>query len=316
MNMKRGLVFTLCALAAASAASSAMAQATVQLSLNLRYTDPADPSEGGKWWLVAKTDDADGIAAISAYFSNINTAGMAYGNGTGAGASGYAATTAAAIGAITNGGNPYAATIGTAINVVYGQDLAAGPIVADVGQGTGTPGNTGTDPLRNATWNNAAVIATGTFAGGGNAGNQFNRPAFVAAGTNSTDANTLAGTTLGVPAADANVTMIVRGDSVIGLGLNANPAAGIRLGDIDRNGLVNLNDFGGLSANYLQPGVKGWDDGDFNDDGTVNLNDFGALSAAFGQAAPPAPITAIPEPGAAVLLGIALLGLGHRAKRS
>lgn len=314
--MKRGLVFTLCAAALAMGTAATSQAQNVQLSLNLRYTDPANPAEGGKWFLVAKTDDTDGIAGISAYLSNISAAGIAYGNGAGAGASAYPATTAATLGAILNGGNPFAGTFGTAVNVVYGQDTAAGPIVADVGQGTGTPGNTATDPLRNAAWNNAAVIATGTFAGGGNAGNKFNQPAFVAAGANNTDANTLAGTTLGVASQDATTTFVVRGDSVIGLNLNTVPGSGIRLGDIDRNGLVNLNDFGGLSANYLQPGVKGWDQGDFNNDNTVNLNDFGALSAAFGQAAPPAPISAVPEPAAGLLLGIALLGLGHRVKRS
>jgi hypothetical protein len=320
MNMKRGLVFTLCTLAVASLASTAAAQ-NVQLSLNLRYTDPADPSEGGKWFLVAKTDDAEGIAGISAYISNIagGPTAMVYGNGTGVGASAYAATTAATIAAILNGGNPYNTTIGTAINVVYGQDTAAGPIVLDVGQGAGTPGNTAVDPLRNPAWNNAAVIATGTFAGGGNAGNQFNRPAFVTAGTNVTDSNTHSENDTTPPnnaAQDAATTVVVRGDSVISFGLNANPAAGIRIGDVDRNGLVNINDFGGLSANFGPTPGKGWDQGDFNDDGLVNINDFGGLSANFGMAAPPAPVAAIPEPSTALLLGIALLGLGHCVKRS
>jgi hypothetical protein len=308
--MKRGLVFTLCAAALAVGPSFARAQ-NVQLSLNLRYTDPNSPAAGGKWFLVAKTDDTDGIGAISAYISNINVAGIAYGNGSGAGSASYPATTAATLGAILNAGNPFAGTFGTAINVVYGQDTAAGPIVADVGQGAGTPGNTATDPMKNNTWNNAAIIATGTFGA--------TRPAFVAAGTNNTDANTLAGTTLGVAAQDAATTTIVRGDSIISLGLNPNPATGLRPGDANRDGVVNTQDFSILSANF-NVATTGWDQGNFNSAGGTNTQDFSILSANFNQSGVPpgaaAAAGSVPEPTGAVLLGIALLGLGCRAKRS
>ena len=50
--MKRGLVFTLCALAVAAAASVGQAQNDRPTRLNLRYNDPADPTEGGVWYLV------------------------------------------------------------------------------------------------------------------------------------------------------------------------------------------------------------------------------------------------------------------------
>jgi hypothetical protein len=312
MNMKRGLVFSLCALAVAVSASSASAQApTVSLSLNLRYTDPADPSEGGTWQLVAETNSANGIAGISAYISNINTAGMVYGNG--------GSITAATLGAILNGGNPYNTTIGTAVNVVYGQDTAAGPIVAGVGRGDAiaAPGEIATDPLRNATWNGASLIASGTFAGGGAAGNQFNRPAFVVAGANSTDANTLSGLVAPANASiDATTTTIVRGDSQVSFGLNANPLAGLRPGDANRDGAVGAADFSILSGNFGGAPPKGWDTGDFNDSGTVDAADFSILSGNFGQPAPPAPISAVPEPSSALLLSIGLLALGRGFKRS
>jgi hypothetical protein len=273
-----------------------MAQATVQLSLNLRYTDPADPSEGGKWWLVAKTDDTDGIAAISAYLSNVQTIGAAYGNGTGAGASAYATTTASTIGAITNGGNPYIGVFNGVVNLVYGQDLASGPIVADVGQGAGTPGNTGLDPLRHSNWNNAAVIATGMFAGGGNSGNQFNRPAFVPSGSNSTDANTLQGTTLGVPSVDANVTMVVRGDSLGSMNLNSAPGQGLLRGDVNRDFIVNEDDLNLVLLRFQDGPGLGWDVGDVNDDGWVDENDLNQVLLHFADASAPPGISAAIAP--------------------
>jgi hypothetical protein len=310
MNMKRGLVFTLCSLAMVAAASSAMAQApTVQLSLNLRYTDPADPSEGGKWFLVAKTNDTDGIAAISAYISNITpgAATMSYGNGSGAGASAYTTTTAANIGAILNGGNPFAATIGGAVNVVYGQDIATGPIVADVGQNPG-PGNTPNDPLKNAAWNNSAIIANGTFGA--------TRPAFVTAGANSTDANTLAGTTTGVAATDAAVTTTVRGDSLASLGLNPTPTTGLKAGDANRDFVVNSDDLGLLLFNFNQTG-KSWDQGDFNDsaNGAVNSDDLGLLLFNFNTTSPAAAVAAIPEPGTISLAGLAIAAMSFVTRR-
>jgi hypothetical protein len=306
MNMKRGLVLSLSALALAMGSSVAQAQ-NVQLSLNLRYTDPADPSEGGQWFLVAKTDDADGIAGISAYINNINTAGMSYGaNGT----NGYPTVTAAQLGAILNGGQPYNTTIGGAVNVVYGQDTANGPIIVDVGQGAGTPGNVAVDPLRNTAWNNAAVIANGTFGA--------TRPAIAAVGggVNATDANTLASSNTTPPnnsAQDAATTATVRGDSLASLGLNTPANAGLLAGDANRDGSVSGADFNTLAFNFGDTppaGGFGWDQGDFNDDGMVSGADFNSLAFNFGDPAPPAPtVGAVPEPATLGLIGIGAMGI-------
>jgi len=304
MNMKRGLVFSLCALALAAYGSMAHAQ-TVGVSLNLRYNDPANPAEGGTFTLVGKLNTpgtSKGIAAVNAYISNINTAGLAYGAGGNS---------------ITNAGAVYNTAVTGGTNLLYGQDTANGPVTLNIGNGAGTV--LATDPLRNATWNGSTVLITGTFGG--------TRPAFITVGTNTTDSNIFTSTataTAPEPAGavvDANTnTPVVRGDSMTTLGLNSNPAAGLFPGDADRNGDVDISDFGALSAHWFDAPVAAttpglWDKGDFDNNGDIDISDFGALSASWNSGIAPAPISAVPEPAAAVLFGLALLGLGSRRVR-
>jgi hypothetical protein len=59
-----------------------------------------------------------------------------------------------------------------------------------------------------------------------------------------------------------------------------------RFGDADLNGVVNLDDFNRLAANFGQSG-KFWHQGDFNFNGIVNLDDFNKLAANFGLIAGP-----------------------------
>jgi hypothetical protein len=301
MNMKRGLVFSLCALALAAYGSSAIAQ-TVDLSLNLRYTDPADPTEGGTFQLVGKVNNpgtSKGIAAVNAYLSNVNTAGLAY---------------AAGGNSITNAGAVYSTAVTGGTNLLYGQDTSAGTVVLNIGQGAGTV--LANDPLRNAAWNGSTVLITGTFGG--------TRPAFITVGSNTTDANLFTATaTTTTPEAtgavvDANTTMVVRGDSLASLGLNSNPAAGIAAGDVNRDGSVNVLDFNILANNFgKNAGTNGWDQGDTNDDGNVNVTDFNAMANNFGKpsGSPPAPVTAIPEPTALALFGLGMATVGIVRRR-
>ena len=65
---------------------------TVDLSLNLQYTNPANPTLGGAWTLVAKTNSANGIASIHAILSNINAGAI---------------TAQTGIGAVLSGGSPF-----------------------------------------------------------------------------------------------------------------------------------------------------------------------------------------------------------------
>ena len=296
--MKRGLVFAMCALALGLAGQRAHAQANINVSLNLRYTDPANPAEGGTWQLVAKTNDADGIAALRVVLTDVGITGATLNTG---------------IGAITSGvGNPPGApirAIGSSLEVLYGQDLTVANSVLGVGTGDGPggaankPGEIVSDVLKNATWNGASLLASGNFGA--------TRPGFSAVA-----AEVAGGNTMDVPlpkaAVAANVTTTVRGDSLISLGLNTPATAGLRPGDANRDFSVSFADFSALQANYNQaPGTKGWDQGDFNNDGNVSFADFSALQANYNQTSPAptvAALAAVPEPASMALVAMAFGG--------
>ena len=345
--MKRGLVLSMSALALLMAGRDAQAQApggTVNISLNLRYTDPADPVQGGQWFLAVKGPAAGngsgGIAGLSAYLTNIDTSGIVFGSpavGSVPAGSNYVAVTGATLGANvdTPGGTPFNTTfLGSAanpdvpnqiVNVVYGQNnspdpdgggpLPAGAIVANVGK-VGGPGSQGNDPLQNTAWNDSAVLISGTFAGGGTAGNLWNRPAFVTdVGTepNNTDANTYpAGQTnvnpvvTPVAALDADVTLTVRGDSLATLGLEGG-GEGLSVGDPNRDLTIGTADFSIVSNNFFT--AQGWDNGDVDgsSDGQVGTADFSAVSNNFFTSQIPPSAAAVPEPASVALAALGLI---------
>lgn len=309
--MKRGLLLTLCAVALVASANTVQAQApNVALSLNLRYTHPGVPSQGGTWQLVAETNSTIGIAGISAYISNIGSTGVVYGNG--------GAITATTLGALTvgdDGVTPYVDTFGGVVNIQYGQNTAAGPIVGNVGRGDAVVNAPGEiiDPLFNTTWNGASVIASGAFAGGGNAGNNFNRPAFVTSGINSTDTNTLSGTVAPANASiDSTTTTTVRGDSVKHFNLEGgSPLEGLEWGDASRNFAIGTEDFNAVLNNFFTSG-KTWDQGDVGQttpgNGSVGTEDFNSVLNNFFTTQTPPSVGAIPEPATAALAAMGLVG--------
>jgi len=182
--MNRGLVLSLSAIVLGTIGLTAAQAQTVDLSLNLRYTDPANPLEGGTWELVAKVDSGLGISAINALLSDVDN-GVAP-DDIALGGSPAGATTLGAIDPIDPGGaneRPAYLTYnaGFATDLIYAQDITAGS-VGDVGTGVGTPGDNGTDVLRNIAWDNAALIASGTFSSG-------TRPTFTTKNSNFSDSN-------------------------------------------------------------------------------------------------------------------------------
>ena len=85
----------------------------------------------------------------------------------------------------------------------------------------------------------------------------------------------------------------------------------LRAGDANLDGLVDIQDFYILKANFAVG--AGWSEGDFNEDGIVDIQDFAALKAHFGTGG--AAISALPEPATLAFLGVSVgLLLKRRSK--
>ncbi|MEM1011785.1 MAG: matrixin family metalloprotease [Planctomycetota bacterium] len=94
---------------------------------------------------------------------------------------------------------------------------------------------------------------------------------------------------------------------------------GVLLGDANRDGVVDLADFGILRANFGLTG--GFGDANFNNDGVVDLTDFGILRSNFGNSSASdlaildAWVATIPEPTTG-LFALASVGLLAGRRRS
>lgn len=284
--MKRGLVLTLAAAMVAAMAGPALAVVDVQL--NLRYTDPNNPTGGGSWDLLVKSTGAQGLAGIQAKIG---------------GALGVTGVDLPA-GAITPNAAVFTAatsvfkfqTVGGKTEIVAGDDLA-GSLIVNVGKGAGTPGNVAADDLftsNSVFWDNSALIASGTWTGA--------RPTMVAADILVNEFNGS-----GAAVAATLGTVSVRGDSV---GVD-----GLKQGDANRDGVVNALDLSLLSSNYNNPNTT-WNQGNFNSASGTNALDLSLLSSKYNQTSPAPAIAAVPEPAGFALLGVGLLCLGRFVKRS
>jgi hypothetical protein len=75
-------------------------------------------------------------------------------------------------------------------------------------------------------------------------------------------------------------------------------------GDVNRDNIVDSQDFGLLKDNFGQAG--GWGEGDLNNDGLVDSQDFGILKDDFGSS--------VPEPATLAVLAGGLLLIRRRRK--
>jgi hypothetical protein len=147
--MNRRWIASLFLLAAAAVWESpaCRAQAVVDLSVNVFPTVLANPNGGGTWNIVAKTSGGSpnaGIAAISVYLHNINTAGI---------------TVEPDLNSILDGDGPFNGVFNGAVNILYGQDISTGPpLPPPLVGGVGMPAmSDGPDPLGDLFWDGAVV---------------------------------------------------------------------------------------------------------------------------------------------------------------
>lgn len=83
-------------------------------------------------------------------------------------------------------------------------------------------------------------------------------------------------------------------------------------GDANKDGVVDLQDFGQLKDNFGVTAGATWDLGDFNADGAIDLQDFGILKDHFGHTNGDSPLQPVPEPGSAALLLVGLAAVLRR----
>lgn len=158
MNRIKKPTFYLAA-AALCAAFPLSASAVVSVSLNVFPTDSAAADNGGDWTLVAKTDNPNGIAAINAIMRDVDN-----------GFSPREIFLSGDIGAIDpiNAGGPnerppYLDLGGGLTDLIYGQDISdPGSVVPRVGT---LATSDGPDPLGDPIWDDATIIAFGTYSG-------------------------------------------------------------------------------------------------------------------------------------------------------
>lgn len=293
--MKRSLLLSLCAVAIV-AMSLGQAMAAISLSLNLRYNDPADVTEGGTWDLLAKTDSANGISGLVVVLDNITFGSTTFNNSI----VGIPIETSQS---------------GTLTEIVWGYDVNATAGVgkfANVGKGNGSPGNVAKDDLFPGaanSYDNMALIMSGAFGavrpsfgtlpgtgGGPTAGQEWTSAAMTAGGS-----ILEVGTGITLMGGDG-----VRGDSVA--------VDGLKQGDANRDGIVNTGDLSLLLANFNAANGT-WGQGNFNDDAVVNTGDLSLLLANFNGTTPSPAITAVPEPSSA-LLALFALSLGAMRRRA
>jgi hypothetical protein len=86
-------------------------------------------------------------------------------------------------------------------------------------------------------------------------------------------------------------------------------------GDANRDGVVDLQDFGLLKDNFGMTQGATWAQGDFNADGAIDLQDFGILKDHFGHTTGSNPVTAVPEPATLTFLALgAAVAVGRKRR--
>jgi hypothetical protein len=308
---------------------------SIDVSLNVFYTNPANAGSGGTWELVAKTSSQPGIAGLSVLLTNISTAQNNGPRGTvnGSDPAGFSQffNTFHPLGFrnVTIGQAPIpqgSLEAGDEQSVFYGVgsltnglpnlpvvppgNNVMGPEFNSLTNAMDMPWATG-DAFNDMAWNTAARLASGTFMPGLVPGFSMGGGGFANTGNvfTSVGSDTMHGTI-----AEATITRIIRSNLSMAI-----------LPDYNDNGVVDAADYVLWRDTSGQQGTGLAADG--NNDGMVNQADYDLWRAHFGAAAA-APATAaaagaqahaVPEPNTVFLItmgGGLLWGLRWRIRNS
>lgn len=299
MNMKRGFVLSLCALAAmASGAHFASAQNAVTVSLDIFFNNGNDNTTGGTWQLLAKVTagGAQGISGLDTALTGTDGVGVFK-----APTPAFKTTYDAKSWTQDQDGN--AATL----DMLFGQVPVAAPGPQDLLYGAGlttvNPDELGASvDLSGTNMVSAVTLATGKFANG-------STPAFASATASAANVFTVAGNATTPPAVNtilaATVTQQVRSNIAT------------RAGDATLDKAVGSADVTRVIANFgVGNGTRLWQEGDVTGDLNVGSADITRVIANFGQPPVAAAAGSVPEPASAVIALLAMGCLAGLRKRS
>lgn len=293
--------------AAAYSCDNAAAQ-SIDLSLNLLYTNPSDVTEGGTWQVVGKStgQGIQGIAfAVQGVSSGALNAPVGRVNGVPIDNAGFDFTDVT-----TRPGNVFdffafqgADLGGPDADAFYGfgtqsnaTPTTIGPSYASLTALRNSPWSVGVDVFGETEWNNAAIIASGTFSG-------VTIPSFVLgdqapAGSVWTTVGTAS--SRGSFVDGVTVTTIVR-DQLPEL-----------TADYNQDGRIDAIDYA-VWRETLGDTVTPGSGADGSGNGTVDTADFELWRDNYGViGAPPASFTAspVPAPGSGLFLSLFVMGIG------
>jgi hypothetical protein len=301
-NMYRNVVHSICTLLLVAGASAAVQAQTIDLKLDLVFSNPANDQSGGTFRLAALSSGGGGISGLvtridftPAILSTAVPNPFPLAATPNSPATFGWMTSIPSIDPITGlpvnlspiwnrlyniatYPNPPLYQVVVEADLLQDTSLPAGSLVYNIGHGAGTPGDQGADPF-GLGFNNAALFATGTFA-----------PGFIP------KFSTIAGlqTEGNVFSAAGNSTAIVATVSTM---VRNNLGAASLVGDYNNNGAVDAADYvlwrnGGPLQNDPTPGVQ---PGDYN----VWRSNFGKPPGAGSGSAV---VTAVPEPATWLLI--------------
>jgi hypothetical protein len=329
MNMKRGPVLCLCALAlSVGAAHRASAQQTVRLSLDLFYSDPQNSATSAGAWQLLATSTGNGLAGLTTSItgnSSTSAADLIFRANTGIPAETYKTLYDAKTWFTDTDAN--AATL----NMLFGQVPVAAPgpqlITYNMGIAGGTnpvpfvdrlstsvdiPGQQTAPNGPDIAMTNAVVLAIGRFAAG-------TTPAFVAGSSAANVFTAIPATPATNPPAvgtivAATVTTQVRSNAGNLAGQAANQ--GTIQGDVTLDRTTAGADLLTLLPN-LNVGNQLWQNGDLNGDHIVAGADLLLLLPKLNQSDTPAvaSVGAVPEPTSVGLATLASIGFASLARR-